>query len=244
MSKIRLYIPAPIAAESELDLPGDRAHYLGRVLRLKAGGQLTVFDGDGGEYPATVESLRKASARLRVGARHTEDRESPRTLRLIQGVSRGERMDFVVQKATELGVTEIQPVITARSVVRLDGERRERRLAHWQGVTASACEQCGRNRLPRVAASMSLSEYLAHKSDAVLRATLSPLAGTRLADASPDAGGAIDLLIGPEGGLSDEEREQALRAGFESYALGPRILRSETAALAAVTIAQTLWGDV
>ncbi len=244
MPKTRLYIPEPFEAESELDLSGDRAHYLGRVLRMKAGGQLTVFDGNGSEYPATVESLRKTSAKLRVGARHFEDRESPRTLRLIQGVSRGERMDFVVQKATELGVTEIQPVITARSVVRLDGERRQRRLAHWRGIAISACEQCGRNRLPRIAASLSLAEYLSAESDAVLRATLSPLASRRLADASPNGGGPIDLLVGPEGGLSDEEREESRQAGFESFLLGSRVLRSETAALTAIAIAQTLWGDI
>ncbi len=244
MPKVRLYIPAPVTAEAIQELNAEQAHYLGRVLRMKPGGALTVFDGVGAEYPATVESVGKTSARLGVGERHVEDRESPRDLRLIQGVSRGERMDFVVQKATELGVTVIQPVITARTVVRLSGDRRARRHAHWQRVAISACEQCGRNRLPEVAAPVSLNDYLGRDSEAALRATLSPLATTRLADAPAPGDGSADLLIGPEGGLDDEERELARQAGFQAYSLGPRVLRSETAALAALAIAQTLWGDI
>ncbi len=244
MSRTRLYIPAPVSADSRLDLTAQQAHYLGRVLRMKQSDALTVFDGEGSEYAAVVESLGKSVARLRIGERRAGHRGSPLDLRLIQGVSRGERMDFVVQKATELGVTLIQPIMTARTVVRLNDERRERRHAHWQRVAISACEQCGRNRLPAVLAPLTLGDYLATDSDATLRATLNPLATTRLADAPRSDHGTIDLLVGPEGGLSDAEREHARAAGFDSYSLGPRVLRSETAALAAVTIAQTLWGDI
>ncbi|MEM9209498.1 MAG: 16S rRNA (uracil(1498)-N(3))-methyltransferase [Pseudomonadota bacterium] len=244
MPRTRLYIPAPLAGAASLDLTPEQAHYLGRVLRMKPGEALTVFDGRGSEFAAVVQSLGKSRARLDIGAARDGNRESHRDVRLIQGVSRGERMDFVVQKATELGVTSIQPVMTERTVVRLDDDRRTRRHAHWQRIAIGACEQCGRSRLPDILPPVSLADYLANDSDATLRATLSPQATERLADAKIPDHGAAELLVGPEGGLSRAEREHAHAAGFASFCLGPRVLRSETAALAAVTIVQTFWGDL
>ena len=223
---------------------GDRARYLGRVLRLRVGDTITVFDGSGPEWPATIESMTKNSATLQVGDSMEAGTESPIDIHLVQGVSRGERMDFVVQKATELGVSRITPALTEYGVVKLGGERAAKRRDHWQGVAASACEQSGRTRLPLIDAPVPLKQWFGEKpADADVDLILRPGAATPLAGVAAPATKAC-ILIGPEGGFSETEYEDAGVAGFEAVSLGPRILRTETAAPAALAVMQANWGDL
>ena len=243
MSRMRLYSPVRLRANTELQLGGAQAQYVGRVLRLRPGDSLTVFDGNGGEYAATIARVTKQELALDVGAHRSGTAESPLRLRLVQGVSRGEKMDTVVQKATELGVHRISPVLTEFSVVRLDAERAAKRHAHWQKVAQSACEQCGRNIVPSVDPPRSLDAWFADEGN--LRdpsLILHAGAGDSMA-AMPSPGNAVTLLVGPEGGFSDAELARAAGAGVRAVSLGPRILRTETAALAALCVAQAAWGD-
>ena len=244
MPKARLYIPNRIRLGCDVQLEAEQAHYLGRVLRMKTGSELTIFDGSGDEFPAIVTSFRKGSATLQPGEPVRRNRESPLRIRLVQGVSRGERMDFVVQKATELGVSELQPVLTERTVVRLGAGRSERRLAHWQRVAISACEQCGRNSLPAIASPLPVDDYLAADREAAIRISLSPTARNGLGSLDAPGEGRVELLVGPEGGLSEAEISNASACGFTPISLGPRILRTETAALAAIALIQARWGDL
>lgn len=244
MSRARLYIPIPLSAGTAVELKPEQAHYLGRVLRLRTGSELTVFDGSGVEFPARVALFAKNLARLEIGAALSRDVESPLHLRLVQGISRGERMDFVVQKATELGVTEIQPVLTEHTVVKLGKDRAARRIGHWQRVAASACEQCGRNTLPRIADPLTLDAYLAQATDADARLMLALDAGQGISEVASAGGRRFELLVGPEGGLSEPETGAAASAGFRACSLGPRVLRSETAGITAVAIMQSLFGDL
>ncbi len=225
-------------------LDGDRARYLGRALRLRPGDEIAVFNGEGPEWPATIESLTKSTATLRIGEEREPGTESPLKVHLVQGVSRGERMDYVVQKATELGVKRITPVLTEYGVVRLDEKRAAKRRDHWQHVAASACEQSGRTRLPLVDAPLPLKAWFgARPADADIDLVLKPGAPTSLASiAEPRT--RVCILIGPEGGFSPGEYEDAGLAGFCSVSLGPRVLRTETAAAAALAIAQSVWGDL
>ena len=227
-----------------MKLGADQARYVGRVLRSKPGDDVSVFNADDGEWRAVIERIGKNDATLRVAERLVTDTESPLAVHLVQGVSRGERMDFVVQKATELGVTRITPVLTDHGMVRLSGERLEKRRAHWQSVAVSACEQSGRTRPPGVDAPVRLNDWFGQAADSdALRLILKPGAAATLAGrAAPSSG--LCVLIGPEGGFSEREYEDATIAGFEAVGLGPRVLRTETAAVAAVTIAQSLWGDL
>jgi 16S rRNA (uracil1498-N3)-methyltransferase len=213
------------------------------VLRLGVGAAITLFDGAGGEYAARIESLRKDAVRVEVGAHAALERESPLDVTLAQGVSRGERMDWVVQKATELGVRRIVPLITVRSVVRLDAQQAPKKLQHWRGIAVAACEQCGRNRLPELAAPLDFLEFLGGEVAAdAMRLVLSPAGSLRIgAIKSPQK---IILLIGPEGGLAPEEAEAAIDRGFTAVSLGPRILRTETAAIAALAALQQAFGDL
>lgn len=239
----RIYSPEPLSADGRFTLTGDQHHYLSRVLRLKPGAGVTVFDGTGGDYPAVVEDVRRAASTLSTGEFRDVDIESPLTVRLAQGMGRGERTDFVIQKAVELGVSSIVPLSTRRSVVRLDAERAQRRLAHWQGIIVHACQQCGRNRLPLLHPVIKLNEWLRdYRSDGP-DLILDPEAAGGL-DELDYAGGAITLLVGPEGGLDPKERDAALATGFRGVSLGPRILRTETAAIAALTAVQFRWGDL
>jgi len=243
MSQNRLYIDQPIVADTELEITGDRAHYLGRVLRMRVDQPLIVFDGSGGEYPAHIASISKRSVRVSVGAYSDIDRESPLSIHLLQGLSRGDRMDTIVQKTTELGVAAITPLTTDFSVVKILGNRAQKKLSHWRGISISACEQCGRNVLPRIDEPTPFKEWLGvNVGDTRSRLILKPDVSQTL-DTCTELSGTICVLIGPEGGFSDVEYKLAEDLGFEAISLGPRILRTETAAIATVAGLQSLFGD-
>ena len=243
MRLIRVHVATALRRQGHTVLPDGAAQHVRRVLRLRAGDSLTLFNGDGWDYRCRLTALRGERVEAEILERVAATAESPLEVTLAQGVARGERMDLVVQKATELGVARIVPLLTERSVVRLDERRSGRRLAHWQAVATSACEQCGRARLPAVAAPLPLARWLEEPADASLRLLLSPGAGRALAG-SAGGPGPVTLLVGPEGGLTDAERDAALRAGFEPCSLGPRILRTETAAIAALAVLQGTAGDL
>jgi len=242
--KTRLFVSGQLINGGELLLEGDRARYLGRVLRLAVGDEISVFNGEGGEWSATLSAMTKSTATLQLGEGYEAGSESPLKIHLVQGISRGERMDFVVQKATELGVKRITPVLTDCGVVKLDAARAEKRRAHWQSVAASACEQSGRTRLPLIDAPVSIKDWFGDKPAQVdAELILTPGATTSLAAvAAPET--KVCVLIGPEGGFSRTECEDAALAGFTAVSLGPRVLRTETAAVAALTVMQSQWGDL
>lgn len=244
MATTRLFVNARLRSGSDLILDADLARYVGKVLRFAAGGEVRVFNGDDGEFMATVERVTRSAVSLRVTAPVDTTTESPLKTHLVQGISRGERMDFVVQKATELGVKRITPVLTEYGVVKLDAKRAAKRRDHWQGVAQSACEQSGRVRPPLIDAVVSLNRWLGTRPrESDLDLVLDPRATDSLAGiAAPQT--KICLLVGPEGGFSADEYEDAGAAGFRAVSLGPRILRTETAALAALAIAQARWGDL
>lgn len=243
MAQIRLHIAGPYGANSVLDLAADKARYLGRVLRLRVGDNLSVFDGEGSEFAATITAIGKSSATLRIDDEIAVRTESPLRVHLVQGISRGERMDFVVQKATELGVKRLTPVLTDFGVVKLDAMRAGKRHEHWQKVATSACEQSGRVRLPLIDTPIPLKNWFGSKPKQVdLEIILRPGARTPLAEVDSPAT-KVCVLIGPEGGFSDTEFEDAEIAGFRPVSLGPRVLRTETAAIAAIAVLQSLWGD-
>jgi 16S rRNA (uracil1498-N3)-methyltransferase len=245
MRRTRVYSPQPLSSGTRVQLGVDSARHLITVLRLKAGDELILFNGEGGEFAARISTASKQLVEVAVGGHCAEDRESPLALTLGIGISRGERMDFVIQKAAELGVTGIAPLMTERTEVRLKGDRTEKKQRHWQQVIVSACEQCGRNRLPELLSPQPLAQWLSaepravsakrfvlhHRADITLR----QLAGIHCTEAT--------LLVGPEGGLSDQEIDTALAAGFQPLRLGPRVLRTETAPLAAISVLQSIWGD-
>jgi 16S rRNA (uracil1498-N3)-methyltransferase len=239
----RVYVDAPLAAGTRVTLAGSAARHVTRVLRLRVGEALTLFNGSGGEYAASIEQSQGGRVAVAIGAQRAIERESPLALTLAQGVSRGERMDLVVQKATELGVSGLVPVLTERSVVRLTAQQAERRLNHWRAIAIAACEQSGRNRLPVIAAPVPLTDFLRSGTDGMTRLLLSPAASATLADV-PRPVSAVTVLIGPEGGLAQAEQEAALAAGFKPLRLGPRVLRTETAAIAALTLLQREFGDL
>jgi len=244
MALTRIFVDKALAPGADIQLDRDQAHYVGRVLRLRAGDTLNVFNGNDGEFNTSVQSLAKDSALLRIDSPVDVTTESPLKVHLVQGISRGERMDFVIQKATELGVKRITPVITEYGVVKLDESRARKRRDHWQSVATSACEQSGRIRPPLVDAPVDLNTWFsggAKETDTDL--ILQPGAPTPLSSiASP--GTKVCLLIGPEGGFSDTEYEDADATGFNAVSVGPRVLRTETAALTAIAVAQALWGDL
>jgi 16S rRNA (uracil1498-N3)-methyltransferase len=243
MRQTRIFVDMTLECGQELPLSGSAANHVQRVLRLRAGASLVLFNGHGGEYSATLLRADRDATVVRVGEHHTGDRESPLQLTLIQGVSRGERMDTIVQKATELGVTRIQPVLTEFSVVKLDAEAAAKRRTHWRAIAIGACEQCGRNRVPEIAAPMDYATALADTaSQPGLRLLLAPDASQSLVTAAQ--GTALTLLIGPEGGLSEREVRLAERVGYMGCRVGPRVLRTETAPLAALALLQGLLGDL
>ena len=242
--KTRLFVSGQLINGAELLIEGDRARYLGRVLRLRVGDEITVFNGEGPEWAATIGGMTRNTATLHVGESDEVGTESPLKIHLVQGISRGERMDFVVQKATELGVKRITPVLTEYGVVKLDQARGEKRRDHWAGVAASACEQSGRTRLPLIDAPMTLKEWFGNKPAEVdAELVLMPGATSSLAAINTPTT-KVCLLIGPEGGFSKIEYEDAAIAGFSAVSLGPRVLRTETAAVAALSVLQSRWGDL
>ncbi|HLF96159.1 MAG TPA: 16S rRNA (uracil(1498)-N(3))-methyltransferase [Methylococcaceae bacterium] len=237
----RLYLPLGAKPGEPCTLDTETGHYLRDVLRLNKGDALTVFDGTGGEYAAEVAAAGKREVVLQVGEFRDREAESSLRVDLGLGVTRGERMDYAVQKAVELGVARIAPLVTERCVVRLDPQRWAQRAAHWRKVAMSACEQCGRNRPPRLDEPGKLTTWLGAQSG--LRLFCDPRASTSLRELARPAEN-VCLLAGPEGGFSAEERELARAAGFTPVRLGPRVLRAETAALAALAALQALWGDL
>jgi 16S rRNA (uracil1498-N3)-methyltransferase len=238
----RLHVEAGLAPGAQLELP-DRAARHVAALRLRVGDRLVLFAGDGFEWRATLTALGRRGVQVAVHERRAASRESPLDITLAQGVCAADRMDLVLQKATELGVARIRPLVAQRSVVRLSQERQERREAHWQNVVVAACEQCGRNVVPLVHPLTTLRDYLgeAAGTDTGTRLVLSPLAEGTLRTLEIRA--PVTVLIGPEGGLTDEERSLAALAGFVPARFGPRILRTETAPLAAIAALQVLHGD-
>lgn len=236
----RLYVDSALSEGENLRLEDESAHYLRTVLRLKKGFQLTVFNGDGHEYAAQIEVASREGVWLTIGRGCFRDTESPIFTHLGLGISRGERMDFALQKAVELGVSRITPLVTEHCVVRLDEDKKGHRLHHWQRIIRSACEQSGRNRLPTLDAPLALENWLERPSG--LRLFLDPQGATSLDCLAPREG-RVTLLSGPEGGFAERERDHACHAGFTPIRLGPRILRAETAVLAALAAVQTLWGD-
>jgi 16S rRNA (uracil1498-N3)-methyltransferase len=244
MRLTRVYVERPVTPGKPFVLEGSAANHITRVLRLRSGDALIVFDGTGGEFGARVEEFRKESVLVAVEEHRALDRESPLPLTLVQGISRGERMDWIIQKATELGASRIVPVFTKRSVVRLDERQAERKLQHWRAIAIAACEQCGRNRIPDLPAPVDFFDLLATASTpGHTRLLLSPTGDLRIDDLK-DVGEGVSVLIGPEGGLEDVEQEVAINAGFKPVRMGPRILRTETAAIAALTIIQRYFGDL
>lgn len=234
----RFFIDAPLAL-GEHHLPDAQAHYIGRVLRLGSGAAVQLFDGSGNEFLGSLIEVAKKQVRVHVEHVSPGLAESPLSVHLGQGLSRGERMDWAIQKATELGATDITPIISERCEVRLNDERADKRLAHWRQVAISACEQCGRSVLPRIHSPQALGGWLAVEAD--LRLVLHPQAESLGAHARPRS---LAVLIGPEGGLSEEEVDRAVSAGFARARLGPRVLRTETAPVVALSVAQHLWGDL
>ena len=244
MRLTRVHVSEPLTPGHCHTIEGDAANHIMRVLRLRPGDPLTVFDGRGGEHTARVEGFRKDAVIVEVGDRSAAAVESPLSLTLAQGVSRGERMDWVVQKATELGVTRISPVMTERSVVKLDAKQAERKRLHWQGIAVAACEQSGRDRIPEIDTPLGLAEFLGGIDPHATRVLLSPAGTLRIADLPrPRPEGGVVVLIGPEGGLAESEQNAAVAAGFVGVRLGPRVLRTETAAVAALTLLQYQFGD-
>jgi 16S rRNA (uracil1498-N3)-methyltransferase len=237
----RLYVDLPLAPGRELDLPAEAAVHVARVLRLRAGEPVVLFNGDGRDFAARLLVVQRQGVRVAVEGAGEAEADPPLHLHLAVGVSRGERMDFVIQKAVELGVASIRPLFTERSVVRLDSDRLDRRHEHWHGVLVAACEQSGRRRLPRLHEANALADWLPTVAGTAL--LLDPRAERSLTEL-PAPRVEATLLVGPEGGLSAEERARAVRAGFMAVRLGPRILRTETAPLAALAAMQVLWGDL
>ena len=242
MRLTRSHVDLPLRVGNEIALPEDVAAHLLRVLRLQVGDACVLFNGDGHDYDARITALGKREARAEVVAARRIENESPLRITLLQGIARGEKMDWILQKATELGIARILPASSDRSEVKLDAQRADKRLAHWRGIVVSACEQSGRATVPDVAAPQSLAQAAAMREgrgfilDPFADDTLSSLRDTGLRECT--------IAIGPEGGWSPRDREQLIAAGYEGLRLGPRVLRTETAGIAAIAALQALCGDL
>lgn len=237
----RIYHSSAIALHHEFALDEDAANHVGRVLRMPVGSELLLFNGDGFNYPAHISNADKKRVMVTATSQLTNPVESPISIHLGQGISRGDRMDFAIQKAVELGVTEITPLFTERCGVKLDGERLQKRNEQWQKIAISACEQSGRSIVPTVHPAISLQQWLAQQTKE-LKLTLHPRANDTIKTLT--ASSHIRLVIGPEGGFTDLEMTQTSDAGFTGIQLGPRVLRTETAALTAISALQLQFGDL
>ena len=239
----RIFHSAPLKKGAEVMVTGGAATHLGKVLRLREGDDLILFNGEGLDHMARIISISRDNvAVVIVNSRKTQT-ESPATVTLLQGICQNHRMDMLIQKSTELGVSAIMPVICKRSVVKLDDERVTKKIDHWRGIVTSACEQCGRSQIPDIAGPESLAVTIGRLDKKAARLMLDP-EGTDTLESGIGSADSIALLVGPEGGLTETERELAINAGFRSARLGPRILRSETAPIAALSIIQYLKGDL
>lgn len=236
----RIFTEQALHSGDQVALEEAASHHLSKVLRMQVGRELILFNGQGGEFSASIQEVTKKQVIVSVAEHRTEDRESPLQLELAIGISRGERFEWVLQKATELGVTRITPLLTERTEVKVQGDRQEKMIERWRHIIISACEQCQRNRVPHLSAPVSLADWLPQVT-ADQRFVLHHRDSQRLPAAETPA--SVSLLIGPEGGLSDAEIQQAVQHGYHPLTLGPRVLRTETAPIAAVSLVQYLWGD-
>lgn len=237
----RFFVEPVSETGATFPLPQAAAHHAARVLRMRVGDTLALFNGHGGEYHAHITAIDRDKVTVAIQAFDPIEREAPLAITLMQGIAHGERMDAVIQKATELGVARIVPVACARSVTRLDAERADKRVAHWRSIAIAACEQCGRNRVPEIGAVVVLESAVEHET-AGLRLMLSPHASVSLRSIAQRPDG-VTLLVGPEGGLTDAEEGAATAAGFQPIRLGPRVLRTETAGPAFIAALLALHGD-
>lgn len=237
----RFYVDFALSPDSVVELPDNVVRHL-NVLRVKNTEEIVLFNGDGKAYPALPEVLEKRRASVRILREEATDNESPLNIMLVQAVSAAERMDFTLQKSVELGVAEIRPVISERCVVRLSGERAEKRVARWQEIVVSACEQSGRNIVPKVLPLTTYAQALQQLPQETTKLLMSLNRAQKLSDVRPQPGKVV-FMVGPEGGWTEKEEQQAFDAGFQSVTLGKRVLRTETASLAAIAAMQTLWGD-
>lgn len=237
----RFYVDFALSPDSVVELPDNVVRHL-NVLRVKNTEEIVLFNGNGKAYPALPEVLEKRRASVRILREEATDNESPLNITLVQAVSAAERMDFTLQKSVELGVAEIRPVISERCVVRLSGERAEKRVARWQEIVVSACEQSGRNIVPKVLPLTTYAQALQQLPQETTKLLMSLNRAQKLSDVRPQSGKVV-FMVGPEGGWAEKEEQQAFDAGFQSVTLGKRVLRTETASLAAIAAMQTLWGD-
>ena len=237
----RFYVDFALSPDSVVELPDNVVRHL-NVLRVKNTEEIVLFNGNGKSYPALPEVLEKRRVSVRILREESTDNESPLNITLVQAVSAAERMDFTLQKSVELGVAEIRPVISERCVVRLSGERAEKRVARWQEIVVSACEQSGRNIVPKVLPLTTYVQALQQLPQETTKLLMSLNRAQNLSDVQPQSGKVV-FMVGPEGGWTEKEEQQAFDAGFQSVTLGKRVLRTETASLAAIAAMQTLWGD-
>lgn len=237
----RFYVDFALSPDSVVELPDNVVRHL-NVLRVKNTEEIVLFNGNGKAYPALPEVLEKRRSSVRILREEATDNESPLNITLVQAVSAAERMDFTLQKSVELGVAEIRPVISERCVVRLSGERAEKRVARWQEIVVSACEQSGRNIVPKVLPLTTYAQALQQLPQETTKLLMSLNRAQKLSDVRPQSGKVV-FMVGPEGGWTEKEEQQAFDAGFQSVTLGKRVLRTETASLAAIAAMQTLWGD-
>ena len=242
MRLTRAFVKIELTPNDRIELPADTASHFVKVLRARPGDELILFNGDGNEHLGAIESIRGSRVTVSIAQARAVNRESPLQTVLVQAIPRGDRMDFVIQKATELGVSRIVPVLSARSVVRLNERQYESKLQHWRGVAISACEQCGRNRVPQIDAPLELIDHLGTDCGIPLRLALDPDSAPR--EPVNGAPASVEVTVGPEGGFSPQELDAMRIAGLSGIRLGPRILRTETAALVALTWLQTRYGDM